>query len=95
MRSEIRRAEEGNSNSVEFVEQIQQEPEGELSEVPSLYTNSSSDEEPSDQDCYLRNFVEVFEEDTMSYPYSKYNDEADVEVHMCAFLTTWQANHVS
>ena len=31
----------------------------------------------------------------MSYPYPKYNDEANVEVHMCAFLTTWQANHVS
>ena len=31
----------------------------------------------------------------MSYPYSKYNDEADVEAHLRAFLTTWQANHVS
>ena len=31
----------------------------------------------------------------MSYPSPKYNDEADAEAHIQAFLTTWQANHVS
>ena len=31
----------------------------------------------------------------MSYPYPKYNDEADAEDHVRAFLTTWQTNHVS
>ena len=31
----------------------------------------------------------------MLYPYPKYNDEPDVEAHVRAFLTTWQANHVS
>ena len=31
----------------------------------------------------------------MSYPYPRYNDEADAEAHVHAFLTTWQANHVS
>ena len=31
----------------------------------------------------------------MSYPYPKYNDEVDAEAHVCAFLTTWQTNHVS
>ena len=31
----------------------------------------------------------------MPYPYPKYHDEADVEVHIPAFLKTWQANHVS
>ena len=31
----------------------------------------------------------------MSYPYPKYNDEANAKAHMCAVLTTWQANHVS
>ena len=31
----------------------------------------------------------------MSYPYPKYNDEADTEAHGCGFLTTWQANHIS
>ena len=30
----------------------------------------------------------------MSYPYPKYNDEADAEDHVRAFLTTWQTNHV-
>ena len=37
----------------------------------------------------------VAEQDEMPYPCPKYNDEADVEAHVCAFLTTWQANHVS
>ena len=31
----------------------------------------------------------------MSYPYSKYNDEADAEAHIHTFLATWQTNHVS
>ena len=31
----------------------------------------------------------------MTYPYPKYNDKPDTEVHVQAFLTTWQANHVS
>ena len=35
------------------------------------------------------------EEDTMPYPYQKYNEEPDAEAHIRAFLTTWQANHVS
>ena len=35
------------------------------------------------------------EEDTIPYPYPKYHDEPDVEAHICAFLTMWQANHVS
>ena len=94
-KSERRCAEEGNSNSLEFVKQIQPEVEGELREVRDLSTNSSSDEEPSDHSNSFTNIGGVFEEDTMTYPYSKYNDEADVEAHLRAFLTTWQANHVS
>ena len=94
-RSESRHAKEGNSTNLEFVEQIQQEAKEELREVPGLYTDSSSDEELSDQHRYLSNLEEVLEGDTMSYPYPKYNDEADEEAHMHAFLTTWQANHVS
>ena len=31
----------------------------------------------------------------MLYLYPKYNDQVDAEVHIRAFLTTWQANHVS
>ena len=29
----------------------------------------------------------------MSYPYLRYNGEADAEAHIRAYLTTWQANH--
>ena len=94
-RSESWLVEEGNSTNLEFVEQIQLEAEEELREVLGLYTDSSSDEELSDQHRYLSNLEEVLEGDTMSYPYPKYNDEADEEAHMHAFLTTWQANHVS
>ena len=31
----------------------------------------------------------------MPYAYPRYNDEADVEAHIRAYLTTWQANHAS
>ena len=31
----------------------------------------------------------------MSDPYLYYNNEADAEAHVCIFVTTWQANHVS
>ena len=94
-RSESWLVEEGNSTNLEFVEQIQLEAEEELREGHGLDTDCSSDEESSYQHRYLRNLVEVFEEDTMPYPYPKYNDEADTEAHMRAFLTPWQANHVS
>ena len=32
---------------------------------------------------------------TMPYPYPRYTYDVDVEAHVQAFLTTWQANHVS
>ena len=35
------------------------------------------------------------EEDSMPYPYPRYNGEADAEAHIRAYLTTWQANHAS
>ena len=43
----------------------------------------------------LTDFSIDSEEDTMSYPYPRYNDEADAEAHIRAYLTTWQANHAS
>ena len=42
-----------------------------------------------------RDFTDDPEYEKMSYPYPRYNDKADVEAHVRAFLTTWQANHVS
>ena len=79
-RSESRHAEEGNSNNSEFVKQIQQEVEGEFRALLD-----SSDKEQSDQE-YLFEFCE---EDTMPYPYPKYNDEVDAKAHVCAFLMAW------
>ena len=79
---------------MDFFNQIQQEVEEELREVSSLYTDNSSDKELSDQHHYLRKLIEFFEEDTMPYPYPKYNDEADAKAHVHTFLMTWQANDV-
>ena len=31
----------------------------------------------------------------MSYPYSKYRDDADAEAHIRDFLITWEVNHVA
>ena len=31
----------------------------------------------------------------MPYPYPKYWEKPDAEVHVYAFLQTWEANHVS
>ena len=79
------------ADSLEVTKQIQQEAEGELRALPDLTVDSSSDEEQSDQ----RYLVDLCEEDTMLYPYPKYNDESDAEAHVRAFLTTRQVNHVS
>ena len=72
-------------NSSEVTRQAQQETEEEFREIPELVTKSSSKEEQFDQQPH----------DTMSYTYPKNNDEADAEAHLHAFMTTWQANHVS
>ena len=65
--------------------QTQQEAEEEFEGIPGFVTESSLNEEQFDQ----------HQEDTILYPYPKYHDEADAEAHMRAFLTMWQANHVS
>ena len=36
-----------------------------------------------------------FEEDTMPYSYPRYNNEADAEAHIRAYLTTWKEHHAS
>ena len=38
-------------------------------------------------------FYDIWGDDTMSYPYSKYKDGADAEAHIRDFLTTWEINH--
>ena len=39
--------------------------------------------------------AQPFKENTMLYPYSKYQDDPNVEAHVYAFLQTWEANLVS
>ena len=70
---------------MEVTNLVQEKAEGELRNTPSLDTNNSSDGDQFDQQP----------EDTMLYRYPKYNDEAEAEAHVHAFLTTWQGNHVS
>ena len=40
-------------------------------------------------------FYDIWVEDTMLYPYSKYRDGVDVEAHIRDFLTTWAINHAA
>ena len=40
-------------------------------------------------------FYDIWAEDTMSYPYSKYRDGAGAEAHIRDFLTTWEINHLA
>ena len=40
-------------------------------------------------------FYDIWAEDTMSYPYSKYRDGVDVEARIRDFLTTSEINHAT
>ena len=40
-------------------------------------------------------FYDIWAEDTMSYPYSKYRDGVDAEAHIRDFLTTGEINHAA
>ena len=37
---------------------------------------------------------QTFDNDRMSYPYTKYRDDLDAEAHVYTFLHTCEANHV-
>ena len=66
-----------------------------LSTIPDLETTIDSSSDEGSPDLHLCPIYLVEDlEDIMSYPYSKYNDEADVEAHVRVFLTTWHANDV-
>ena len=60
----------------------------EWSSIPNLI-DTYSDEEQSDK----VSFYDIWGEDNMPYPYSKYRDGADAEAHIRNFLTTWEINH--
>ena len=38
-------------------------------------------------------FYDIWGEDNMPYPYSKYRDGAATQAHIRDFLTTWEINH--
>ena len=61
---------------------------GSLSEMENPIDLSSPNSPP-------RDFTDDPEYEKMSYPYPRYNDEANAEAHVHTFLTTWQAHHVS
>ena len=84
-RSKTQRVEGGIVEGSEDINHLQQE-----AEIPDL-GDINWDKEQSDR----RSFYDILEEDTMPYPYSKYKDGTDAEVHVHDFLTTWEVNHVS
>ena len=58
-------------------------------------TNYSGLENPSEHTTPQSPPTDFFydsQEDTLLYPYPRYNDKDDAEAHIPAYLTTWQAN---
>ena len=68
----------------------QQIPERQWSELPPLVNSPLEDIQPKEN-----SFYDIWAEDTMSYPYSKYRDGADAEAHIRDFLTTCEINHAA
>ena len=58
------------------------------SALPDL-TDCQSDENQSEE----VSFYDIWSEDNMPYPYSKFREGADAEAHIRDFLTTWEINH--
>ena len=83
----------------EFVpaELVRLEPALRVDSTTTSTNNHSRSEDPFEHTpprSPLTHFSD-FEEDTMPYPYPRYNGEADAEAHIRAYRTTWQVNHVS
>ena len=68
----------------------QQIPEREWSELPRLANSPLEDIQTEE-----KSFYDIWAEDTMSYPYSKYRDGANAEAHIRDFLTTWEIDHAA
>ena len=69
---------------------LQQIPERQWSELPPLVNSPLEDIQTEEN-----SFYDIWAEDTMPYPYSKYRDGADAEAHIRDFLTTWEINHAA
>ena len=68
----------------------QQIPERQWSELPPLVNSPLEDTQTKEN-----SFYDIWAEDTMSYPYSKYRDGVDAEAHIRDFLTTWEIKHAT
>ena len=68
----------------------QQIPERQWSELPPLVNSPLEDIQTEEN-----SFYDIWADDTMPYPYSKYKDGADAEAHIRDFLTTWEINHAT
>ena len=74
-----------------LIEPSLQESEAQSTTLPDSGSTSdnSSEFEHSEVNNPLWGVSEDPKIDTMSYPYPRYNDDADAETHVRAFLTTW------
>ena len=59
-------------------------------ELPALVNSPLRDNQAEEN-----SFYDIWAEDTMPYPYSKYRDDADAEAHIRDFLDTWEINHAA
>ena len=67
---------------------LQQETSRRWSLVPDLIDNQSDGDQSEEV-----SFYDIWSEDNMPYPYSKFREGVDAEVHIRDFLTTWEINH--
>ena len=73
----------------ESAEGLQPETSRRWSVLPDLTDSQSSDENQPEE----VSFYDIWSEDNMPYPYSKFREGADAEAHVRDFLTTWEINH--
>ena len=68
----------------------QQITERQWSKLPPLVNSPLEDTRTEENSIY-----DIWAEDTMLYPNSKYRDGADAKAHIRDFLTTWEINHAT
>ena len=61
-----------------------------MSELPPLVNSTLKDSHAKEN-----SFYDIWAEDTMSYPYSKYRDDTHAKAQIRYFLTTWEINHAA
>ena len=96
-RTTSRRAEQEESiaDSVLTEQPLQESDAQSAATHDPISTRGSTSKVDQPDDNPLSVVQEDSDIDTMPYPYPQYNEEAGAETHVCAFLTTWESNHVS